>query len=323
MTKRLFLMLLSLFLTPQVFSQGTEKPYPSQPITLIVPAGAGGITDSLARILSDKLSSVLNQTVIVVNKAGASGIIGTEYVARAKPDGYTLLMVFPSHVVNPGLRKELPYNTIKDFSAVSKVGTVSAILLVSSDSKAKNMQDFIKMAKAQPGVLNYGSVGVGSWGDLVMTLFQAKSGIKLTHVPYKGDPQVVAALIQKDIQGAFVSPISSMAMLNAGKIRGLAIADKDRLSVLPNIPTVSESGLPGFEATGWNAIFAPAGTPKNIINKLSLAVNTSLKDPDLMKKFLSQGVNPSGCTPDELQQALEHDISTIGATLKTAGVQPI
>jgi len=319
-----FFILVCLVLTfsQPAFGQSDSKSYPSQPITLIVPAGVGGITDSLARILADKLGTVLKQTVIVDNKAGASGVIGTGHVARAKPDGYTLLMVFPSHVVNPSLKKDLPYDTVKDFAPVAKVGTVSAILLVNADSKADSVETFIDLAKKQPGVLNYGSVGVGSWGDTAMKLFQARTGVELTHVPYKGDPQVMTALVQGDIQAGFVSPISSMAMMNAGKVKALAIADAERLPAIPNLPTISESGLPDFHVTGWNAVFAPAGTPADIIAKLNQAMNTALKDPDLAQKFLTQGVKPLGGTPEELQASVEEDIERIGKTLRAAGVEP-
>ncbi|MDS1141857.1 tripartite tricarboxylate transporter substrate binding protein [Pusillimonas sp. SM2304] len=322
MKKFFILACLALTFSHPAPAQNTSSSYPSQPITLIVPAGVGGITDSLARILADKLGSVLKQSVIVDNKAGASGVIGSSHVARAKPDGYTLLMVFPSHVVNPSLKKDLPYDTIKDFAPVAKVGTVSAILLVNADSKADSVQAFIDLAKQQPGVLNYGSVGVGSWGDTAMKLFQSRTGVELTHVPYKGDPQVIAALIQGDIQAGFVSPISSMAMMKAGKVKALAIADAERLPATPDLPTIGESGLPDFNVTGWNAVFAPAGTPADIVAKLNQAMNTALKDPDLAKKFLTQGVKPLGGTPEELQASVENDIKRIGDTLKAAGVEP-
>ncbi|WP_353171318.1 Bug family tripartite tricarboxylate transporter substrate binding protein [Paracandidimonas soli] len=322
MKKFYLLICLLLALSPAVSAQNKTDSYPSQPITLIVPAGVGGITDSLARILAEKLGNVLQQSVIVDNKAGASGIIGTSHVARSKPDGYTLLMVFPSHVVNPSLKKDMPYDTIKDFAPIAKVGTVSAILLVNADSKADSVEAFIELAKKQPGALNYGSVGVGSWGDTAMKLFQSRTGIKLTHVPYKGDPQVMTALVQGDLQAGFVSPISSMAMIKANRVKALAIADAERLPVLPELPTISESGLPDFEVTGWNAIFAPAGTPANTIAKLNQAMNAALKDPDLEQKFLSQGVKPLGGTPEELQQSLENDIKRIGDTLRAAGVEP-
>jgi hypothetical protein len=231
-------------------------------------------------------------------------------------------MSFPAHVINPSLKKDLPYNTAKDFAAIAKVGTVSQILLVNQENKAKSLQEFVQMAKSKPGELNYGSVGLGSMGNLSMLLFEAKSGLDLTHVTYKGDPEVMTALISGDIQAAFVSPISSIAFIKAGKVKALAIADLERLPVLPAIPTISESGYLGFSASGWNAIFAPAGTPKEVIKKLNVAINQALKDPGLLKKFLDQGVKPLGGTPEALQESLEQDMSNTGSALKAAGVNP-
>ena len=296
--------------------------WPNQPIHLVVPSGAGGITDTLARILAQKVGTILGQSLIVDNKPGASGIIGSRYVARANPDGYTLLMVFPSHVVNPSVTKNLPYDTAKDFAPVSKVGSVAEILLVNKDSPIKSVKDLIAAAKARPGFLNYGAVGVGSLGDLCMLLFQSQAGVKLTQVAYKGDPETLSALIRGDIQAAFVAPISAMAMVKSGKLRALAISDAHGSRALPEIPPVAKEGLPGFDVTGWNAVFAPAGTPKPIVDKLNHAINQALADPDLVKKFISQGVNPIGCPPEVLQQAVEHDIASIGQALKAAGVEP-
>ncbi|MBV6304579.1 tripartite tricarboxylate transporter substrate binding protein [Candidimonas humi] len=296
--------------------------WPTQPIHLVVPSGAGGITDTLARILAQKVGTILGQSLIVDNKPGASGIIGSRYVARANPDGYTLLMVFPSHVVNPSVTKNLPYDTAKDFAPVSKVGSVAEILLVNKDSPIKSVKDLIAAAKARPGALNYGAVGVGSLGDLCMLLFQSQAGVKLTQVAYKGDPETLSALIRGDIQAAFVAPISAMAMVKSGKLRALAISDAHGSRALPEIPPVAKEGLAGFDVTGWNAVFAPAGTPKPIVDKLNHAINQALADPDLVKKFISQGVNPIGCPPEVLQQAVEHDIASIGQALKAAGVEP-
>ena len=320
MIKVLFFALISL--CSNVFAQDVASAYPNQRITMVVPAGAGGITDNLARILGEQLSIILRQPVIIDNKPGASGIIGTGLVARAKPDGYTILMSFPAHVINPSLKKDMPYNTTKDFAAIAKVGTVSQILLVNQDSKVKSLQEFVQMAKSKPGDLNYGSVGLGSMGNLSMLLFEDKAGIKLTHITYKGDPEVMTALISGDIQAAFVSPISSMQFIKAGKVKPLAIADLERLSVLPNIPTISESGFSGFSASGWNAIFAPIGTPKDVIRKLNAAINQALRDPALQKKFLDQGVKPLGGTPEALQESLEQDMLNTSNALRAAGVNP-
>jgi len=320
MIRVLFFALISL--CSNVFAQDVGNAYPNQRITMVVPAGAGGITDNLARILGEQLSVILRQPVIIDNKPGASGIIGSGLVARAKPDGYTILMSFPAHVINPSLKKDMPYNTTKDFAAIAKVGTVSQILLVNQDSKAKSLQEFVQIAKSKPGDLNYGSVGLGSMGNLSMLLFEDKAGIKLTHITYKGDPEVMTALISGDIQAAFVSPISAMAFIKAGKVKPLAIADLERLSVLPTIPTVSESGFSGFSASGWNAIFAPAGTPKEVVRKLNTAINQALRDPALQKKFLDQGVKPLGGTPEALQESLEQDMLNTGNALRAAGVNP-
>lgn len=202
MLRALFFILVSL--SGNVFGQDPGNNYPNQRITIVVPTGAGGITDNLARILGEQLSIILRQPVIIDNKPGASGIIGSGLVARSKPDGYTILMSFPAHVINPSLKKDMPYNTAKDFAAITKVGTVSQILLVNQDNKAKSLQDFIQMAKLKPGDLNYGSVGLGSMGNLSMLLFEAKTGINLTNIIYKGDLEVMTALISGDIQAAFV-----------------------------------------------------------------------------------------------------------------------
>ena len=309
-------------LCSNVFAQDSAGNYPMQRITLVVPAGAGGITDNLARILGEQLTTILRQPVVIDNKPGASGIIGSAFVARAKPDGYTILMSFPAHVINPSLKKDMPYNTARDFTAIAKVGTVSQILLVTQENKAKSLKEFVLTAKLKLGDLNYGSVGLGSMGNLSMLLFDSKAGIDLTHITYKGDPEVMTALISGDIQAAFVSPISSMAYIKSGKVKALAIADLERLSVIPDIPTISESGYPGFSASGWNAIFAPAGTPKEVIRKINAAINQALKDPGLQKKFLDQGVKPLGGTSEALQESLEQDMSNTGSALRAAGVNP-
>jgi len=320
MLRLLLFMLISL--CGNVFAQDSQNNYPNQRITMVVPAGAGGITDNLARTLGEQLSSILRQPVIIDNKPGASGIIGSGFVARSKPDGYTILMSFPAHVINPSLKKDMPYNTAKDFAAIAKVGTVSQILLVNPENRVKSVQEFVQTVKSKPGDFNYGSVGLGSMGNLSMLLFEARTGIDLTHVTYKGDPEVMTALISGDLQAAFVSPISSMAFIKAGKVKALAIADPERLPVLPTIPTISESGYSGFSASGWNAIFAPAGTPKEVIKKLNVAINQALKDPGLQKKFLDQGVKPLGGSPEALQESLEHDMLNTGSALQAAGVNP-
>jgi tripartite-type tricarboxylate transporter receptor subunit TctC len=296
--------------------------YPEQPIHIVVPSGAGGITDTLARVLAEGLSKRLKQSVVVENKPGASGIVGSSYVARSKPDGYTLLMNFPSHVVNPSTNKHLPYDTAKDFQPVTKVGSVSEILLVPVNSKIQNLKALLDDAKKSPGKLTYGSVGVGSLGDLATLFLQSQAGVKMLGVTYKGEPQVSAALIRGDIDIAFSSLPAALPMMQAGKVKALAISDKARSPSFPDVPTVAEAGLPGYEVTGWNAIFVPAKTPKDIVKKLNGAINDVLTQPEITKKFLSLGVRPIGCSPEQLQQSVVADIASISKALKAAGVQP-
>ena len=202
----------------------------------------------LARVLGEKISSILKHSVIIDNKPGASGIIGSSAVARAKPNGYMLLMTFPSHVINPSVKQELPYNTVKDFTAIAKIGSVSAVLLVNKDSPAKNLQEFVKLAKLKQDELNYGSVGIGSWGNLAMLLFESKVGLNMTGVAYKGDPELMTALMSGDIQSAFVSPITALPFIKSGKVRASAIADQERLASIPDIPTIAELGYEGISA---------------------------------------------------------------------------
>jgi tripartite-type tricarboxylate transporter receptor subunit TctC len=304
------------------FADEPADNYPSQPIHLIVPTGAGGITDVLARALGDKLGGLLKQTVIVENRPGASGLIGSAYVARAKPDGYTLLMTFPSHVVNPSTIKKMPYDTIKDFAPISKVGSVSEVLLVNLSGGIKTTKDLIAAAKAHPGKLSYGTVGVGSMGDLCMMLLQSQAGIKMLNIPYKSEPEIIAAIIRGDVQSAFVSPPAAIPMVKGNRVRGLAISDPAGLPSLPDTPSVATSGLAGYDVTSWNSILAPAKTPQKIIMKLNRAINQVLKDPALEKIFLAQGTKPIGCSPAELQKSVIDDIATIGKALKAAGIEP-
>jgi tripartite-type tricarboxylate transporter receptor subunit TctC len=317
MRNRLLLAALLLCAAVPAFAQAD---YPSQPIRLVVPSGAGGITDVLARILAEKLGPALKQSVIVENKTGASGIVGSDFVVHSRPDGYTLLMAFPSHVANPSTAKSLPYDTVKDFAPVTKVGSVVEVLLVDKSSPITSIKALIAAAKAAPHPFSYGTVGVGSLGDLATLIFESKAKLKLQHVPYKSEPDIVTALIRGDLQFAFSSPPGALPMLNAGRIRALAVSDNVRSPIFPGVPTIAESGLPDYNVTGWNAIFAPAGTPAPIIAKLNKSINQVLADPALVKQFYAQGVRPVGCTPEVLQQAVVHDIDTIATTLKAAGI---
>lgn len=296
--------------------------YPDRPIRLVVPAGAGGITDLVARILGEKLGGILKQPIVIDNKTGASGIIGSQAVATAKPDGYTLLMAFPTHVANPSTIKAIPYDTVKDFAPVAKVGQVLEVLLVSKDGGIDSMKTLLEKARQGKETLNYGSVGTGSRGDICTLVFQNQAGIKMQPVTYKSEPEMLTALIRNDIQVAFTSPPAALPMVKGDKLRALAISSGKRSPILPQLPTVAETGLAGYDVTGWNALFAPAGTPPEVIAKLNKAVNQVLAEPAVVDQLLSLGVPPLGGTPEELQRSVVQDVDMIGKTLAAIGFKP-
>ncbi len=297
--------------------------YPNRPIRLIVPSGAGGITDLLARIVAEKLRGELGQPVIVDNRPGASGMIGSEVVAKAAPDGYTLLMVYPTHPVNPSLYKKLRYDTIKDFEPITMVGTVNQVLLVNATFPAKSVREMIALAKEQPGKLNYGSVSPGSMGFLSAELFASLAGLKFTHVVYKSNPSIMAALLSGEIQIYFTPPITAIPQVKAGRLRALGVGSKERLPVLPEVPTIAESGIPGYESVGWNGILAPVKTPPPVIHRLHEAIAKALKFPDVIEKLTSQSVDPIANSPEEFAAIIRADIEKWGKVLKNAGIQQL
>lgn len=298
------------------------EPYPNRPIRLIVPSGAGGVTDILARLLAERMRGALGQQVVVDNRSGAGGIVGSDIVAKATPDGYTLLMVFPSHAVNPSLNRRMPYDTVNDFAPVTLVSRVSQVLLVHPNTPVKSTRDLIALARAKPKQLNFGSVGKGSLGHLSGELFAAKAGIEMVHVPYKGAPQIMAALLSNEVQIYFNVPISALSQIRSGKVRAIGVSTPERLAVLPDVPTISESGLPGYEAIGWNGILAPAKTPRAIIERLHREVVAALRAPDIRAQLEAQAVDAVGNTPDEFAKIIRDDVAKWAGVLKQAGIHP-
>jgi len=296
--------------------------YPDHPIRLIVPTGAGGITDVLARLVGQHLGNQLGQPVVVENKAGASGVIGSQFVAQASPDGYTLLFAFPTHVANPSTINSLPYDTATAFAPIGRVGQVTEILLVNQDSDIHSVDDLLKKAGAARSRLNYGSVGAGSQGDLCTLVFESQAKIKMESVPYKSEPEMLTALMRNDVQVAFTSVPAALPQIRAGKLRALAVSSAQRLALLPDVPTVAEAGLKGYDVTGWNGLFAPKGTPKPVIDALNHALNQALKDAKVKEQFQSLGVPVLGGTPEQLQQAVVRDIAMIKETLGAVGYAP-
>lgn len=296
--------------------------YPNRPLRLIVPSGAGGVTDILARVLAERMRASLGQQVVVDNRPGAGGIVGTDLVAKANPDGYTLAMVFPSHAVNPSLNKKMPYDTIGDFEPITLVSRVSQVLLVHPNMPVKNVRDLIAYAKARAKQLNFGSVGKGSLGHLSGELFASSAGLEIVHVPYKGAPQIMGALLSNEVQIYFNVPISALSQIRAGKVRALGVSTPDRLAVLPEVPTITESGLPGYEAIGWNGILAPAKTPRAIVERIHRETVAALRAPDILAQLTAQAIDPVGNSPQEFAQIIRADIAKWAEVLKRAGIQP-
>lgn len=295
--------------------------YPNRPIRIVVPTGAGGITDILARVVGTQLSTRLGQPVVIDNRTGASGIVGTDAVARSHPDGHTLLMVFPSHPVNPSLFAKLPYDTRRDFAGISTVGEVTLVLLSSPDSGFNSVQDIISAARAKPGALNYSSVGAGSLGFLGAEMFASMAQIKLTHIPYKGVPQSLTALIAKEVQITFDTPVTALSQIAAGKLKALAVSTKAPLAALPGVPTIAEA-LPGYEVTGWNGLLAPAGTPAAVIHRLHTEIAAALNSAEVKTRFAALGVAPMITAPAAFDELIARDIARWGLLLKGANIKP-
>lgn len=294
--------------------------WPSRPVRIVVPTGAGGITDILARILAQRLSDRLGQQFVVDNRPGASGIIGTEHVARSRPDGYTLLMVFPSHPVNPSLKRRLPYDTERDLAPVTMVTMVTPVLVVPPALPARDVAELIALARRER--LTFASVGVGSLGHLTAELFRITAGVEITHVPFRGVPEVQTALLRGEVSMFFDTPTTAVPMVREGRLRALAVGTVARSPVLPGVPTVAESGLPGFEVFGWNGILAPAGTPRPIIERLNTAIHAVLREPEVRRQLAEQGAEAAPNSPEEFAARISADIAKWAHVVREAGIRP-
>ena len=302
--------------TPSAMAQA----YPSKPVKIVVPSGPGGITDIVARIVANRLTERMGQTFLVDNKGGASGIIGTEVVARAPPDGYTLLMVYPSHPVNPSLKLHLPYDTIRDFAPVTTLTTVSLVLLVPPSLPARSVEELIALSKRDR--LTFASVGSGSLAHLGAELFRAKAGIELTHVPYRSAPAAQQALMGGEVSMFFDTPITAVPLVKDGRLRSLGVSTRTRSDLLPDVPTIAEAGVPGYEVLGWNGILAPAATPALIVQRLNREICAILDEPEIEQKLAQQGANPAPTDPESFARLIRDDVAKWSEVIRSAGIQP-
>lgn len=295
--------------------------FPARPIRLIIPSGAGGITDILARNIAPKLSDALGQQVVIDNRPGASGIVGSLLVAKAPADGYTLLMAFPSHTVNQSLFADMPYDTANAFAPITLVSAVSPVLIVGSPLAARNLAELIALGKARPGSLNHGSTGNGSMGSLGADLFGAMAGIKFTQVVYKGGPQALTALLSGEIEFYLVGSVSTaVQQVKAGRVRALGVGAKQRNASLPDVPPIADT-LPGFEARGWNGILAPAGTPRVIVTRLNEVLVKIIRSPDMAPALVGEGATAVGNTPAEFDAVIRADIVKWAKIIKASKAQ--
>lgn len=313
------LLVSALFFTPTPAASAAEN-YPTRPVRIVVPSGAGGITDILARVIAQRLGDSVGQQVIVDNRPGASGIVGSQIVAKATPDGYTLLMVFPSHPVNPSLVANMPYDTMKAFAPITMVSAVALVLIVNSALPAKSVQELIALEKQRPGQLNYGTVGRGSLGHLGAELFRSMTGANIMHVSYKGSPQILAALLGGEINMYFIASMgSALPHIKAGKVKALGVSTRQRVPVLPEVPPIADA-VPGYEVRGWNGILAPAGTPRAVIDRLHKEAVRIVRSPEFAEQIATEGAVPVGNTPEQFGAIIRADIEKWAKVIKEAGI---
>ncbi len=309
---KLLLALASLALAFSPFFAGNAAPaddFPSHPVHLIVPYAAGGSADATARVLAKQISKSTGQTIVVENRGGSASIVGTEFVNKSDPDGYTLLLGQSGPIsINPAIYKNLPYDPVKDFAPVSLTSTYPYIMVVNRSLGVKTLQEFVALARSRPGALNYGTTGVGASNHLLTELFDLKAGIKMTHIPYRGTSLAVADLVAGQVQVVFADPISALQLVHSGMLVALAVTSKDRSPVAPDVPTISESGYPGFDVVAWHGILAPAKTPPAIISKLNAEIVRALRDPETKAMLESQAIQVVGSSPQEFAGFIKQDI---------------
>jgi tripartite-type tricarboxylate transporter receptor subunit TctC len=295
--------------------------YPAKPVKLVVPYAPGGGADGVARIVGKKASESLGQPIVIENKGGAGAILGTEIVAKAEPDGYTLLLGQSGPIsINPAVYKKLPYDPLKDLAPVTMTTAYPYVLVVNSDLRAGTLQEFVALARSKPGVMNYGSTGVGAANHLVAELFNSKAGLQMTHVPYRGTALAVGDLLAGQLSMVFGDPISVLPHIKSGKLRALAVTSLERSPVAPEVPTVAESGYPGFEALAWHGIFAPARTPRAVIDRLNEEFVKAVRDPETRTLLANQAMQPVGNAPDAFAAFIRRDIATWKAVAEAAKV---
>ncbi len=301
---------------------GAQAPWPQKPIRMVVPFPAGGGTDILARLVAVKMGEPLGQQVIIDNRPGAGGTIGTDIAAKAPADGYTIIMVSGSHAINPGLYPKLPYDTLNDFAPITQIATSPGVLVVHPALPVKSVRDLIALARSKPGQLNYASAGSGTPPHLAGELFKTMAHVDMVHVPYKGNVPAFADMLAGLVSLSFPSMPSAVPHIKSGRLRALGVTSAKRWPGAPEIPTIAESGLPGYESTSWYGMLAPARTPSAIVTRLHDVIVAALGLPDLKEKLASQGLDAVGNTPAQFAAAIKTEITKWAKVVKASGAKP-
>jgi tripartite-type tricarboxylate transporter receptor subunit TctC len=310
------------FLFLWIASAGAQGDYPSRVVRIVVPSPPGGGTDIVARVLAQHFSKAFGQSFVVENKPGAGNMIGIEAVARSAPDGYTLLMVPATLALNSVLYKKVPYHPIRDFAPITLAATAPLVLIVHPAVPAQSLAEFVALAKRQPGAMSYGTAGIGTAPHLCMELLKSMAGIDLLHVPYKGTAPAAADVISGQIAAMFATALTARPMIDAGRVRALAVSGPQRVRALPNVPPVAEAGVPGYSAIQWYGLLAPAGTPQPVIVRLNAEAARSLKSGEMRERLAADGAEPHGSTPEEFAALIKSELEKWGRVTRAAGIEP-
>jgi len=319
--KKMFTLVCTAALLSFMSVQALAQTYPTRPVKIVVPFGPGGFTDVVARILGVKLSESLGQPVVIENKPGAGSLIGTDQVAKAAPDGHTLLIVSSTHVISPWIYKSLPYDPIKSFTPVTRLVDSPYVLLTHPKVPAKNVQEFIALAKSQPDKIHYASSGNGSAQHLIGGLFASMSKTQLKHVPYRSSSLAINDLVGGVVESSFAGVPNALSQVPGGRLNALAVTSAKRIPQMPNVPTMQEAGVPGYDATVWLALLAPAGTPAHIVNRLNADIAKIMNSSETQKAMFDAGVEVSLSTPEALSSLMVSELDKWGKVVKEAGIK--
>jgi tripartite-type tricarboxylate transporter receptor subunit TctC len=314
-------LLATLFIASAAFGTAHAQSFPAKSVRLVVPFAAGGSTDIIARIMGQKLHELWAQPVVVDNRPGGSTIIGTDMVAKAPPDGHTLLVTPAPFTIVPSLNPKLPYDPHRDFEPITLINTTPLVVVVHPGVPAKSIRELIALARSKPGALNYGSSGAGGSNHLAGELFNAMAGVKMVHIPYKGNAPALADLVGGHVDLVFNGLTSALPLIKSGKLRPLAVTSMKRAGALPHTPTLDESGLKGFQAVAWNGLTAPARTPKEVIAKINADVLRVIRSPELVEKLKSEGSDPVGSSIEDYARFLKEEIAKWNNVIRTANIK--